>query len=104
MRRTGAIAISEMGDWTGIRLDAVLSEDVLRVDRLEARRGSGRVDGEARGQGARCCAAASAARSRPSCGRAALTIPRAGQDLVTLDDVEARATGTFTAQDAPRRA
>jgi translocation and assembly module TamB len=91
----GRLAIAELGEWTGIEVDAALSEDALRVTRLEARRGAGRL---------RATAEATGIALRDGPGRLAarvtatdLTIPRAGQDVITLGDLEATADGTFTA-------
>ncbi|MBL0278137.1 MAG: translocation/assembly module TamB domain-containing protein [Anaeromyxobacter sp.] len=41
----GRLAISEYGDWSGLYLDAALTDRALEVPRLEARRGGGRLTG-----------------------------------------------------------
>ena len=42
----GRLAISEYGDWTGLQLEASLTERALEVPRLEARRAGGRLTGD----------------------------------------------------------
>jgi translocation and assembly module TamB len=92
----GRMAIASIGEWSGVEVDASLSEDVLKVSRLEAHRGGGRLDAKAEATGLTL-------REGPGKFTAelrtrGLTIPKDGQDLVTLQDVDATASGTFDAE------
>jgi translocation and assembly module TamB len=92
----GRLAVTEVGEWTGIELDAALSDDELRVARLEAHRGSGRMEGkvEARGLALRGGPGEFTAELRAR----DLGIPRAGQEILRLEAVDATAKGTFDAK------
>jgi translocation and assembly module TamB len=91
----GRASVAELGEWTGVEVDAAISEDALRLPRLEAHRGKGRLEAKAEATGL-------ALRQGPGKFSAelharGLAIPRAGQDLLTLDDVDVEAKGTFDA-------
>jgi translocation and assembly module TamB len=87
----GAMALAELGEWSDIDVQAALTDDVLRVEKVSARRGDGTLSftAEARGLARRSAPADVTAELRLR----ALTIPRAGQDLATFD-LDARVTGT----------
>jgi translocation and assembly module TamB len=91
----GSAAVAELGEWTGIEVDATLAEEALQVRRLEAHRGGGRIEvtAEARGLLLRDAPAQFTAEARAR----GLRIPRAGQDLLTLEEVDATMKGTFDA-------
>ncbi|GEJ58605.1 hypothetical protein AMYX_33460 [Anaeromyxobacter diazotrophicus] len=94
--KDGSAAVVEFGDWTGIALDASLSDDVFRLDRLTAHRGHGRVELKAEAVGlARKGAPADLTGSLEA---SELTISRAGQDFATLT-ASATLTGKLAAGD-----
>ncbi|MFL5264936.1 MAG: translocation/assembly module TamB domain-containing protein [Anaeromyxobacteraceae bacterium] len=89
-----AVTIAEYGDWTDVVVRASLSEDTFRLDRLEARRGDGRIEAKAQAVGL-------ARKGQPADVTAevhadGLTLPRAGQDLATLT-LDATMKGAFSA-------
>jgi translocation and assembly module TamB len=89
----GRLAIAEWGDWTGVVLSASITEDVVRIDRLEARRGSGAVTLHAEAKGL-------ARKDRPGDLRAdlrldRLPVARAGQDFATVT-AQAKLSGTVS--------
>jgi translocation and assembly module TamB len=91
----GKASVAEFGDWSDVGLQASLTDDVFRVDRLAARHGGGTLDFKAEAKGfSRADATADLTaelRSR------ALTVTRAGQDLATVD-ATATLTGKVSAQ------
>lgn len=92
----GRLAISEYGEWTAVALDAEVNDDTFELRTLSASRGRGTV---------RVWGAARALREVSSplevhVEAKSLVIPRAGQELATLD-LRADATGTY-ASDALR--
>lgn len=91
----GAISVAEFGRWHDLTLRASLSEDLFRIERLEARRRGGKVTltAEARGL-ARSTPADVTAELRSE----GLAIPRGGQDLATLD-LDARLKGTLSGRE-----
>ncbi len=86
----GRLAVSEYGDWTGIAVEAAMTEDAIKVSRLEVHRGHGRLDARAELRGLTLASAQLDAHASTS----ALPIMRAGQDLATLD-LQVDATGTL---------
>ena len=92
---SGKAAVAELGEWSGIEVDAAISEDKLRVSRLEARRGRGRLEAKAEASG--LLLREGPGKFTSELHTRGLTIPRAGQDLLTLDDVDVEAKGTFDA-------
>ena len=87
----GALAVSEYGEWTDIEVEAAVDEGGVRVPRLEARRGQGRLSARVETRGL------------PRAGKPAdfsgelrlqsLAIPRGGQNVATVD-LESSITGT----------
>lgn len=77
----GRVAVSEYGDWTGIELEATVTDDAVELTRLAARRARGTLEGRAalrglaRGQG----------RLEGKLTTRGLPVMRAGMDLATLD-------------------
>jgi translocation and assembly module TamB len=92
----GQLGISEYGEWTAVTLDVEVNDDALELRTLSASRGRGTV---------RVWGAARALREPSSpleihLEAKSLVIPRAGQELATLD-LRTDATGTY-ASDALR--
>ncbi len=78
----GSAAVAEFGEWTAIELDASLSADVFRLDRLTARHGHGRAEIKAQAIGlARKGAPADLTATLEASD---LTVARAGQDFATV--------------------
>jgi translocation and assembly module TamB len=95
----GQVAVAELGEWSGIQVDAALTAETFKVERLQATRGRGTLDAtaEARGLGGIGGADSTPAEFTASLRTRSLTIPRAGQDLATLD-LQASAKGSFDAK------
>ncbi len=91
----GKASVAEFGDWSDIGLQASLTDDVFRVDRLAARRGGGTLEfkAEAKGFSRQDATADLSAELRSR----TLTVARAGQDLATVD-VTATLNGKVSAQ------
>lgn len=87
----GRLAVSELGDWTDLALEASLGERVIEVTRLEARRGSGQLSGHLALRELGMPVAALDGRLTFK----RLTVARAGMDLATLD-FPIELTGTLT--------
>jgi translocation and assembly module TamB len=94
----GAVSVAEYGDWSDLGLEASFTGDVFRVEKLTARSeagGRGTVDLNLEAKGL--------ARQRaPADLRGALhaknlTIPRAGQELATVD-LDATVIGTASGE------
>ncbi len=87
----GRLAISELGEWTDVALDARVTDDVVELSRLDVRRGPGKLSatGAVRGLGAK------KATLDAKLSASSFTVARAGMDLATFD-VAADATGTWT--------
>ncbi|HYS83034.1 MAG TPA: translocation/assembly module TamB domain-containing protein, partial [Anaeromyxobacteraceae bacterium] len=80
--KDGSAAVVEFGEWTGIALEASLSDDVFQLDRLTARHGHGRVEIKAKAIGlARKGAPADLTGSLEADD---LTVSRAGQDFANV--------------------
>jgi translocation and assembly module TamB len=86
----GRLAISELGEWTDVTVEARVTDDAVELSRLEVKRGKGTLSGSAALRGLRGDQAKLTAKLTAS----AFTVSRAGQELVTLD-LEADATGTY---------
>ncbi len=77
----GRLAVSELGDWTGIEVEATVTDDAVELTRIAARRAHGTLEaratlrGLARGQG----------RLEGKLTTRNLAIMRAGMDLATFD-------------------
>ncbi|HEX8910260.1 MAG TPA: translocation/assembly module TamB domain-containing protein, partial [Anaeromyxobacteraceae bacterium] len=80
--RDGSLGVAELGEWTGVALQASLSEDVFRLDQLTAGHGRGRVELKAQATGlARKGAPAAVTASLEARD---LLVSRAGQDFATV--------------------
>ncbi len=90
----GRLAISELGEWTDIAIDARVTDDDVEVSRLDLRRGGGRLSANAALRGLRSEEARLSARLRAD----SFTVARAGMDLATFD-VAADASGTWRGGD-----
>jgi translocation and assembly module TamB len=88
----GRLAVSEYGEWTGISIEAGVTDDAVELARLEVRRGRGRLaaSGTLRGL------STGPARLEARLDAEAFTVARAGMDLATLD-LHAEATGGYDA-------
>jgi translocation and assembly module TamB len=90
----GALNVVGFGDWSGLALDATVTDDAVLVPRLEARRGRGRLSAKAEVRGL----------SRPGVPgdlsgevhTSDLALMAQGQELLTLD-LDAAVTGTVDA-------
>jgi translocation and assembly module TamB len=78
--RDGRLAISEYGDWTGIEVDAAISEDAVEIPQLVAHRGKGKL--EARGSLRGMTSGTGKLEGRIAAND--LAISRTGVDLATL--------------------
>jgi translocation and assembly module TamB len=91
----GALSVAEWGDWSGVSLQASLSDDVLRVDKLTARRGDGSLDFNAKVVG--LARKGTPADLQAELRASKLPVPHAGELLATVD-LQAKATGKVSAQ------
>jgi translocation and assembly module TamB len=89
--KDGRLAVSEWGDWTGIALEARMTEDAVEVSRLEVHRGSGLLSASGSLRGLRSSAPAALEAHLSSDGFA---VARAGMDVARVD-LRADATGTY---------
>jgi translocation and assembly module TamB len=87
----GRLAVAEYGEWTGIAVEAEVTEDAAELARLEVHRGSGRLTAVGSLRGLR---AAERAVLEAHLSSEGFTVARAGQDLATLD-LRADATGSW---------
>jgi translocation and assembly module TamB len=92
----GRMAVTELGEWQDITLSASLTEDAFRLDRLDARRGSGKFALQARADG--LARRGTAADVEATLHTEGFTVARAGQDLATVD-VDATVTGTASREE-----
>lgn len=87
----GRIALAQLGEWTGIAVDASVTEDAVELARVEVRRGAGRLGltGSLRGL---------ASRERPALEAHLVSegfgLSRYGMDVATVD-LRADATGSY---------
>jgi translocation and assembly module TamB len=88
----GKLAVSELGEWTGIAVDAEVTEDAVELRQLEVHRGGGKLSAGGSLRGLRKGKAALEARLAAD----AFTVTRAGQDLATLD-LRADVRGSYEA-------
>jgi translocation and assembly module TamB len=86
----GRVAVSELGEWTDVAVDARVTDDLVEVTRLEVRRGRGRLSARASATGLRDRSARVSAKLEAK----GFTVARAGMDLATVD-VAADASGTW---------
>jgi translocation and assembly module TamB len=86
----GRIAVTELGEWTDVAVEARLTDDVFEVARLDVRRGRGRLSAKASATGLRGQTARVSARLDVE----GFTVSRAGMDLATID-LDAEASGTW---------
>ncbi|HEY6006252.1 MAG TPA: translocation/assembly module TamB domain-containing protein [Anaeromyxobacter sp.] len=89
--KDGKLAISEWGDWTGIALEARVTENAVEVSRLEVHRGSGSLTASGSLRGLRSSDPATLEAHLASDG---FTVARAGMDVARVD-LRADATGTY---------
>ena len=90
----GRVAVTEYGDWTELALDANLTDDAIELRRLQAMRGKGRVSIE----GALRGLTTAQAKLEGTVTTQDLTIVRAGMDVVTLANLEVKASGGYQAR------
>jgi translocation and assembly module TamB len=88
----GRLAISELGDWTDIALDAAFTDQAIELRTLEARRGKGRVSA----RGALRGLDTPSATLQGQLDARRLTITRTGETVATLD-LGVKASGTYQA-------
>ncbi len=88
----GEVAVAELGEWSGIAVDASVADGGVEVSRIEVHRGKGRLtaNGSLRGL------FAERAVLEAHLATEGLTIARAGMDLATFD-VRVDATGSVRA-------
>ncbi len=86
----GRLAVTELGEWTDVAIEARVSDDVVEVSRLDARRGKGRLSANVALRGMR----SETARLSGRLTAESFTVARAGMDLATID-VAADASGTW---------
>jgi translocation and assembly module TamB len=86
----GRIAVTELGEWTDVAVDARVTDDLFEVSRLEVRRGKGSLSATASATGL----GSQAARVSAKLEAKAFTVARAGMDLATID-LDADASGTW---------
>jgi translocation and assembly module TamB len=92
----GKVAVSEMGEWEGIEVDASVTDDAVRLERLEVRRGrSGKLEARAQATG---LSGSGAAPFEAHVRAEDLDLPRGGQVFATIDDLVADAKGTVDPQ------
>lgn len=87
----GTLAVVELGEWTGVAVDAKVTDDAVELTRLEVHRGKGRLSVTGAARGLRTDQAALSAHLAAS----GFTVSRAGQEVATLD-LDVDATGTLT--------
>jgi translocation and assembly module TamB len=90
----GRLAIAELGEWTDIAIDAGVTDDDVKVSRLDVRRGKGSLSASGALRGLRSEAARLSARVEAK----SFTVARAGMDLATFD-VVADASGSWRGGD-----
>jgi translocation and assembly module TamB len=88
-----ALAITELGEWTGIAVDVSVTADAIELSRLEVRRGKGRLSANGALRGIRSGRAALDAHLSSD----AFTFTRAGMEVATID-VRIDATGSYAAR------
>jgi translocation and assembly module TamB len=86
----GQLAISELGEWTGIVIDLEVDDDALELRKLRALRGSGTLDAHGSIRGL----AEERARVEAHAKMDRFSIARAGVEVANLD-LSADATGTY---------
>ena len=86
----GRLGLIEYGDWTGIALDAAVTEDAVELRNLEAHRGEGSLSAHAALQGL----ATGHARLDGQLDVRQLTVARSGMDLATVT-VGVKASGGY---------
>ncbi len=86
----GRLAVSELGEWTDIAVDATVTDEAIEVSRVEVHRGSGKLkaSGSLRGIGTE------RAELEAHLASDGFTVARAGMDLATVD-LRADATGSY---------
>jgi translocation and assembly module TamB len=91
----GAFDIADLGGWSEVGLDATLTDDAFTLDRLEAKKGRGKLaaKGSARGLGRK-----TAAELEGQLTMERLELAKAGQALATVD-FEAKMTGQMLPRD-----
>ena len=87
----GRLAVTEWGEWTGIAVEASVTEDAVEVGRLEAHRGKGKIAASGSLRGLR---SAEPAALQARLASDDFSVARAGMDLATVD-LRADATGTW---------
>lgn len=87
----GRLAVTEWGEWTGIAVEANLTEDAVEVSKVEVHRGPGRVTASGSLRGLRAAGPAALNAHVISDG---FVVARAGMDVAKVD-LEADATGTY---------
>jgi len=87
----GRLAVTEWGEWTGIAVEASVTEDAVEVPKVEVRRGAGKVAASGSLRGLRSTGPAALEAHLASDG---FTLARAGMDLARVD-LRADATGTY---------
>jgi translocation and assembly module TamB len=87
----GRVSVVELGEWTGVAIDAKVTDDAVELSRFDVRRGKGTLGLTASARGLRTDAASLAAHLTSS----GFTIARAGQEIATLD-LNVDATGTLS--------
>jgi translocation and assembly module TamB len=87
----GKLAVVELGEWTGVAIDAKVTDDTVELTRLDVKRGKGTLSMTAAARGLRTDSAALTAHLAAS----GFTVSRAGMEVATFD-LNADATGTLT--------
>jgi translocation and assembly module TamB len=91
----GRLAVSELGEWSDVALEAKVTDDLVELTRLEVRRGSGRLSASGAARGLRSESARLSGRLTAD----GFTVARAGMDVATFD-LTAEASGTWRASEA----